>query len=380
MATADWRTGESLSLRLARRPASFDFFQWVRLNSWPAGVAMTPYAVEHGVRQVSPRLRFRGELSPAFPGSEISAGRMRLPVRAAGMPAQVEALKRIDLYVTNFTLAGVLGPLPDSYTEWVRQQLGLRDTAMAEFLDIFNHRLSTLRYELKAASVPAFDALRPEYTRCAEAAGALMGLTAFEGEGARMLAQRVPMPRRALLALCGLAADGRRGLAQALIVLRIYLGMPLTIEPLHGAWRKIDPRDRSLLGRRRLRDTAPLGKRVWVNHAAVALALGPVSYERLCGLLPDRTRGAKTGLRFGRAYRNFAAMLHYLFDRQVDVVVTISVDEAAIPPPTLWRPRLLAGFGSHGLRLGQTAWLRGRPKAVRQVRFTIAADAVVEAA
>src|SRR5262249_13610958 len=152
--------------------------QWVRLQSWPSGGVTPPYTVEHGVRQVSPRLRFRGELSPAFPGSEISAGRMRLPGRAA----RVSSTQRTEPYVTNFTLAGVLGPLPDSYTEWVRRQLGVRETAMAEFLDLFNHRLGVLRYELKAASVPAFDALRPEYTRCAEAAGALMGLAAFDGK------------------------------------------------------------------------------------------------------------------------------------------------------------------------------------------------------
>jgi type VI secretion system protein ImpH len=375
MAAANWRTGEALAQRLARRPASFDFFQWVRLQSWPSEAAMTPYAVEHGVRQVSPQLRFRGELSSAFPGSEISAGRMRLPVRIA----YEQVRQRTDLYVTNFTLAGVLGPLPDSYTDWVRRQLGVREAAMAEFLDIFNHRLSVLRYELKAASVPAFDALRPEYTRCAEAAGALMGLTAFEGEGASVLAQRVPMPRRALLALCGLMADKRPSVTKALIVLRIYLDMPVVIEPLLGAWRTIDPRDRTSLGRRRLR-TAPLGRRVWVNHAAVGLAIGPVSYKRLCSLLPDRARSLNVDSRFGMGYRNFAAMLRYLFDRQVDVVVTVGVDESGIPQSVLWRPRPLAGFGSHGLRLGQTAWLRGRPQAPRQVRFTIAADAMEEAA
>ena len=368
MAAADWRTGEALSQRLARRPASFDFFQWVRLQSWSPDT-------QQGVRQVSPRLRFRGELSSAFPGSEISAGRTRLPVGIGQIPLR----QRTDLYVTNFSLAGVLGPLPDSYTDWVRRQLSVRETAMAEFLDLFNHRLSVLRYELKAASVPAFDALRPEHTQCAEAAGALMGLSAFEGEGTRILAQRVPIPKRALLALCGLMADGRHSLTQALIVLRIYLDMPVTLEPLLGAWRTIDPRDRTVLGRRRL-GTAPLGRRVWVNHAAVGLAIGPVSYERLCSLLPDRARGLLATGRFGRAHRQLAAMLHYLFDREVDVGVTISVEEAGLPSPALWRPRPVAGFGSHGLRLGQTAWLRGRPQTPRQVRFTIAADSMTEAA
>jgi type VI secretion system protein ImpH len=99
-------------------------------------------------------------------------------------------------------------------------------------------------------------------------------------------------------------------------------------------------------------------------------------------LLADRA-GERDHLdeRFGTGHAGLAAMLHYLFDRHVDVHVCVRVEEAEIPPSLLWRPRRLAGFGSgHGLRLGQTAWLRGRPAAPRQVRFTIAADGQEEAA
>lgn len=377
MGTADWRTGEPLASRLRKRPASFDFFQWVRLASWPARNTVTHELTVHGVRRVDARLRFRGELSPAFPGSEISAGRLRTVKRKPAIDS------RIELFVSNFVLSGVLGPLPDSFAEWVRQRMAERDPAMAEFLDIFNHRISTLRYELKAASVPAFDALRPEYTRYAEAAGALMGLTAFEGEGARILERRVPIPKRALLALCGLVGDGRKSAAQAAIVLGIYLRAPVRVEELVGAWRDIDVRDRTLLGKRRLADTAPLGRRLWVNHAAVGLHIGPVDYTRLCALLADRARldEGVHDARFGNAYLGLAAMVHYLFDRHVDVVVSVMVEEKGIPPSMLWRPRRVAGFGtSHGLRLGQTAWLSGRPEAPRHVRFTIGMDDVVEAA
>ncbi|WP_346949871.1 hypothetical protein, partial [Dyella sp.] len=80
-------------------------------------------------------------------------------------------------------------------------------------------------------------------------------------------------------------------------------------------------------------------------------------------------------------YRGLAAMVHYLFDRHVDAVVTIEVDEADIPASWMGKPRRLAGFGSgHGLRLGQTAWVSGRPEAKREVTFTIRADDVQEAA
>ncbi|MBT2118354.1 type VI secretion system baseplate subunit TssG [Dyella sp. LX-66] len=374
MATPDWRTGEPLADRLLRRPASFDFFQWVRLQSWPR--RGTP-ARRDGARYVSPRLRFRGEMSPVFPGSEISKGRLR-EERSMALDDP-----RLELFVANFALSGVLGPMPDSFADWARQRLAERDPAMAQFLDIFNHRLSTLRYELKAASVPAFDAVRPEDTRQADAAGALMGLSAFEGEGAAILARRVPVPRRALLALAGLVANGRKSAAQAQIVLGVYLQAPVQVQALVGAWRDIEARDRTLLGRRVLGDGAPLGQRVWVNHAAIGLRIGPVPYARLCLLLPDRAHlpGGAHDAQFGNGYRGLAAMVHYLFDRHVDAVVTIEVDEADIPASWMGKPRRLAGFGSgHGLRLGQTAWVSGRPEAKREVTFTIRADDVQEAA
>ncbi|HUA80972.1 MAG TPA: type VI secretion system baseplate subunit TssG [Dyella sp.] len=377
MGAADWRTGESLASRLRRRPASFDFFQWIRLSSWPSRDAASSAASDRGARQVDARLRFRADMSSAFPGSEISAGRQRRVVRS-----KIDE-RRLELFVTNYVLSGVLGPLPDSFADWIRQRLAERDPVMAEFLDIFNHRISTLRYELKAASVAAFDACRPESTHYADIVGALMGLAAFEGEGADILKQRVPIPKRALLALCGLVCNGRKSAAELGVVMGIYFQAPVQVEELFGAWRDIEVRDQTRLGHRRIADTAPLGKRVWDNQAAVGLTVGPVLYKQLCMLLHDcvQHEGDDRDKAFGIGYAGAAAMVHFLLDRHVDVVVTVLVEASSIPPSLLWRPQRIAGFGSnHGLRLGQTAWLNGKPGKPRPVRFTIARDAMPEAA
>ncbi|WP_369930334.1 type VI secretion system baseplate subunit TssG [Xanthomonas sp. NCPPB 2632] len=388
MGTADWRTGESLDRRLRTRPAGFEFFQWVRLASWPPRdpvhrsdtVEQASLTVERslghelkaqGARRVGSQVRFRGELSSAFPGSEISHGRLLAERNGAATAT------RLELFVSNFSLLGVLGPMPDSFAEWVRERLGERDSGMAEFLDIFNHRISTLRYELKAASALGFDALRPERTAYAAAAGALMGLSAFEGEGDAILRQGMPMPRRALLALAGVVGNGRKSIATAATVLRVYLGTPLRIDQMVGDWKAIEPRDRTRLGRRRLVDVAPLGRRVWVPHAGIALALGPVSYARLCQWLPDRQAGASgDGLPpFGNGHAGLCAMLRYLFDRRVDVHVTVRVDPRDVPSAVLSLPRRPVGGAGYGARLGQTAWLRGSGRAPREVRFTVHAGA-----
>lgn len=377
MGAADWRTGESLASRLRKRPASFDFFQWIRLNSWPSRDRASSVASDRGARHVDGSLRFRADMSSAFPGSEISAGRLRRVVRS-----KIDE-RRLELFVTNFVLSGVLGPLPDSFADWIRQRLAERDPVMAEFLDIFNHRISTLRYELKAASVAAFDACRPENTHYADIVGALMGLAAFEGEGAEILKRRVPIPKRALLALCGLVGNGRKSAAELGVVMGVYFQAPVQVEELLGAWRDIEADDQTRLGHRRLADTAPLGKRVWVNQAGVGLTVGPVSYKQLCMLLRDCVgdEGDDRDKAFGVGYVGTAAMVHFVLDRHVDVVVTVLVEASGIPPSLLWRPRRIAGFGSsYGLRLGQTAWLKGTPGKPRPVRFTIPRDLVVEAA
>jgi type VI secretion system protein ImpH len=217
-----------------------------------------------------------------------------------------------------------------------------------------------------------------------------MGLAAFEGEGERLLARRIPMPRRAVLALAGLVGNGRKSASTVATVLRVYLGgtqlqrsgapaqrLQVEVKEMRGAWRAIEPEDLTHLGARRLAGGVPLGGRVWVNQAAVGLNIGPLPYARLCLLLEDRAAQSvddRPGARFGSGHAGLAAMLHYLFDRRVDVQVCVTVADEGIPSALLWRPRRVAGFGSgHGLRLGQTAWLHGR-SGPRQVRFTIRAD------
>ncbi|MBB3228067.1 type VI secretion system protein ImpH [Luteibacter sp. Sphag1AF] len=376
MGTPDWRTGQPLVERLHARPASFDFFQWVRLQSWPGAGTLDIRTRQRGAREASGHLRFRNEMSPVFPGSEISAGRLRQERTRALSVSRRDGTKRTELFVSNFVLSGVLGPMPDSFAEWIRQRLIDSDPGMAEFLDIFNHRLSALRYALKAASVPAFDAVRPEYTRYADAVGALMGLTAFQGEGATILQREVPLPKRALLALAGLVGQGRKSVAPARLILSIYLDAPVRIEEWVGAWRPIEARDQTRLGRRRLKDTAPLGRRVWVNHAGIRLHVGPIPYARLCTLLNDRVNHNEEGvLHFGDGYRGLVALVRYLFDRHVDVEVEVTLDDDGAPIPGLGGTGVPGGTqNTFGARLGQTSWVSGAPGEPRRVRFSITAD------
>ena len=210
-----------------------------------------------------------------------------------------------------------------------------RDPAMAEFLDIFNHRLSTLRYELKAASVPGVRCAAPGIHPLCGCRRRVDGFDRVRRRGRAHSGAACTDSQRALLALCGLVGDGRKSAAQAVIVMGIYLQTHVHIEELRGAWRTIETNDRTRLGHRKLIDTAPLGRRVWVNHAAVGMTIGPVSYKRLCSLVANRAhrKGDGRDPHFGRGHAGLVAMVLYLFDRHVDVEVTILVEDGELPPP-----------------------------------------------
>ena len=73
--------------------------------------------------------------SLAFPAAEIQ--RLELPEDDAGQP-------RMDV---NFLgLTGPQGVLPIYYTQLIAERARLRDTAIRDFLDIFNHRMISLFY------------------------------------------------------------------------------------------------------------------------------------------------------------------------------------------------------------------------------------------
>ncbi len=58
-----------------------------------------------------------------------------------------DGIKRLEVYVNFMGLTGPSGALPRHYTELVMQRSRLKDVAIREFFDLFNHRLITLNYK-----------------------------------------------------------------------------------------------------------------------------------------------------------------------------------------------------------------------------------------
>lgn len=363
MATAGWRSNSTLKSLVFEHYGRFNVFQLMRLLLWKN--AHVDAEAEHGrtpaAMRIDQRLRFSADLSAAFPGREISHLRAHDDV-GGGRPVEHAAgAGVIEISTPSFCIAGTLGPLPEPFTEWVRDLKRAREPAMEDFLNIFNQRMNVLRFQLKSRQTLALNNAPPAETAQARYLAALMGM-AHPG-----LAAQVPLPRRAWLGLAGLLSNTRRSAFVVSHVLSEFVGAKTTLEQLVGAWQPIEADNRIALGRNnhRLGQQSTLGRRVWDQQARIRLTVAPIAYDDFCRLLPPnaeekRVRDnmpAATDAAAVPAFDSFVALMRLLLDRQCDCEVQIQADAATVPPRVLSAVPAPRSGRHRGLRLGQTAWL-----------------------
>ena len=361
----------SLNRAIIGQYARFDVFQLVRL------LQQKPGAQVGGEWPVSLRLRFRADLRASFAGHEVTyLGLAKdMPAFRHEVRAGQKLPARIELYTPNYCVASELGPLPEPFLEWVRDQERLGGHAMAAFLDVFNQRVHVLRHELKQRSLRTLDPALPGNTRYAAQLAALMGV-ALPAQQAQ-----IPLPMRAWLGLAGVLVNTRRSAAVVAQVLSAYIGVPCRLQTMVGRWRDLEQSDRIALGKKRhaLGQQSLLGSRTWDAHASVRLKVARMSYDAVGALLPIRPSHAGDA-QPDAAHHGLVAMVRMLLDRRFDCNVELTLDSATVPPSRLQLPWRGGGLG---LRLGQTAWLGtptgapvGTPTGAhtdRTLRFTVSA-------
>lgn len=326
--------------------SNFNVYQLMRLllaeqpSTWP----------------IEKRLRFRADLSLAFPAHEFSSITVHKAKKVNGKttsPGVPDGGEIIEIQTANYSLAGLLGPLPEPFTEWVRDLKLASEPAMADFLDIFNQRLNILRYQLKQAQTIGLNSISPEKTAHANA------LSAFAGLSLPQVQQQVPLAPRAWLSLAGLLANCRKSATTVVHVLKLLFNttqqpekIKVSLIPLIGAWKSIEIEDRLKLGQRnqQLGQRTVLGRHMWDQQARVRIVIDQIDYSDFCDILPPsriQQRPHSAGIYFQR----FSGILLLLLDRLVDCEIELHVNTASIPP----RRQI------QGMRLSQTAWLNSGP-------------------
>jgi type VI secretion system protein ImpH len=312
--------------RLLEHPYEFDFFQAVRLlhlmlNDRP-GVGRIARPSEEPVR-------FKIRQSLEFPASSIhslsdEADPPRLTVAFMG-------------------LTGVQGVLPHHYTVHILDRGIYKDFAMAEFFDLFNHRILSLFY--RAWEKHHF----PVRLQLAAARGETDHFTEYLfdwiGLGTARLRKRMALPDQALLRYAGLLGQSPACAISLQAILRDYFEVSVEIEQLVGAWYSLKEEDQCELGAQspnnQLGEGAIAGDAVWDPQARFRVRLGPLKLVKFLAFLPDSP-----------AVKELGDLVWFYVGPviQFDVQTVLKADE--VP----WSR--LGDESPAGPRLGWCAWLK----------------------
>jgi type VI secretion system protein ImpH len=295
MAAANGREGAGLSELLFREAYQFNFYQAVRLLErllrerarddphWQR------YPVGGDRRPAEEVVRFRALPSLNFPPGDIT--QLRKPPALDGL-AEWE-LPPPEMVVAFLGLIGPAGALPHHYTTLVLRRGRVRDYALRDFLDIFNHRFVSLLYRVwEKYRLPfAYERASLEGTTDLTT----QGLYCLTGMGTAGLRGRLPVDDEVFLYYAGHFAHYPRSALALENILEDYFQIPVEVQQCQGQWLSLDPDDRSLLPgpglglglNNQMGLSVVVGDRVWDVQSKIRLRVGPLTYEQFRRLMPN---------------------------------------------------------------------------------------------
>lgn len=274
-------------------------------------------------------LQFRSNVSHAFPASDVEA-----------IQPPTDDEQPITMDVNFIGLAGAHGPLPPPYTELVIERAWRGDTALRDFLDIFNHRLVSLFYRVRQQQRIGLEIEHPWQSPFAQHLFALLGL------GTPGLQQRMQLDDHLLLFYTGLFVHESRSLSTLERMLSHFFQVNITAEPFIGQWLNIAEDEYTRIGvsgeNQRLGQTVALGTRVWDQHSQIGLYIGPLNFQPFIDFLP-----------IGLGFMPLCEMTRLFVGPELDFQINLSIKAAEIPETRL------SSIGH--ARLGWASWLKTQP-------------------
>lgn len=317
-------TESQLGMELVEDACSFEFFQAVSLlerlreTMRPVGGFSSP-EVEAVHFRVNPRL--------GFPASEIQSIELH-----DDSPAKM---------MVNFMgLTGPMGVLPYTYSELILERARAKDSSLASFLDIFNHRAISLFHR-------AWQRYRFPVTY---AAGSRDFFTQYLldllGLGTAGLRDRQEIEDEGLMHYVSLIAMQSRSAAALEQVLGDYFEVPVEVQQFTGAWYGLDQSTQCLMDEKespssQIGSGAVVGDAVWDRQGRVRIRVGPLGLERYNDFLPE-----------GSAFAALRAIARFFSNDCLDFEVQLVLDRTEVPAIEL---DLSA---SHPARLGWVSWAK----------------------
>jgi len=238
----------------------------------------------------------------------------------------------------SFGIFGPNGALPLHLTEYAYERGRQReDATFADFVNLFQHRLTSLFYRAWAEAEPTASFDRPESDRFREYIGALLGL------GPPSARARDAVPDRAKLSRVGHFAPQSRSAEGLESILSDYFGLQVEVRQFVGEWMDVprelycragaDPHSASL------GLTAALGALSWQCQHKFEIVIGPIALASFADLLPG-----------SRGLAQLAALVRLYTSDEWGWQLRLLLRDVDVPGVRL---------GSAG-QLGWTTWLGGR--------------------
>lgn len=337
MATPRRQSNPSVAETLYDKPYSFEFYQAVRLLHWlndhGADVQSGEQAPSGRARDA---VRFSAQLSLETPAGEIYD-------LGPGVPAQGDKLaKPPKMTVTFLGLTGPNGALPVHYTELLlERRFRNRDRTLQEFLDIFNHRLTSQFYQAWAKYHVFVDWERQ--TR----EGFLRYLLDLVGMGADSLRNRLESNKlgirdQALAYYSGILAQHPHSAEGLASIVSDYFRVPTEIVQFQGRWMQLPHDQCTRLGVSEcgLGEGAMLGTVVWEQQSKFRIRIGPLNQQEFRTFMPN-----------GSAFVSLARFGNFYAGTSLDFDVQVAIKRSDVPFC------VLGGQGEFAAHLGWSTWL-----------------------
>ena len=217
-------------------------------------------------------LRFKAAQHLGFPGSAIESIH-----NAAGG----DGTERLEIAVNFMGLTGPSGALPRHYTELVMKRTRLKDVAIREFFDLFNHRLISLNYRAWEKYQYAI-----QYERC------LTGKPSSVDHVLRALTGSKDDLDIYFGGLFAKQVRNTRGLRQ---ILESLSGCVIEIKEFVGRWMPLNKAELTRLGsstqpeglHAQLGKSTIIGEKVWEQSSAIDIEICVTDSNRAAELMSD---------------------------------------------------------------------------------------------
>lgn len=345
--------------RLLADPQSFSFSQAVRLLERAtvfadrqrelAATAEEKHWSIQPVAKFSPptkeSIRFFSGQKLKFPESEIES----ITLKSSDGQDQ-----RWHIVVNFIGLTGALGVMPFHYSELILRRLKARDPALAKFMDLFNHRTTSLFFQASNKYRLPIEYERSQLHRKNKTGESThtSALLSLLGLGTGGLRQRQLLPDESLIFYSGLFTQQARTANGMEQIIESYFDVPVKIEGFIGQWQdliedvrsrlpcKSNPKGQNVcLGRNTM-----LGKKGWFAQGKTRIKIGPLNKEQFHKFAPG-TSALKTLNEISSSYLGMEENFDFVIEvTRADVPNKIELKRDN-PPMLAWN-----------------AWLAGKPK------------------